>query len=73
MIESYYEFVVTYENRFYFSTSERSCPLTQTKKAKDLYQELCNRFPESEGWNVIVHKIVCYGHDTTLDFIKESI
>ena len=73
MVENHYEFIVTYENRFYFSTSVRTCPTTQPEKAKQLYNDLCTRFPESEGFNVLVEKIVCYGQQVTLDFIKDKI
>ena len=73
MVENHYEFIVTYENRFYFSTSERACPTTQRDKAKKLYKDLCERFPESEGFNVIVSKITCYGEDVTLKFATERV
>ena len=68
MVENHYEFIVTYENRFYFSTSERTCPTTQRDRAMQLYNDLCERFPESEGFNVIVNKITCYGEDVSLAF-----
>ena len=73
MVENHYEFIVTYENRFYFSTSERTCPSTQPDKAKRIYKDLCERFPESEGFNVLVSKITCYGQQVTLDFIKGDV
>lgn len=72
-MESYFEFNVSYEGRHYFATSPRSFPTCQPDKAKRFYTDLCERFPESEGFNVSVTAWECVGHPKTLEWIKEGI
>ena len=36
------------------------------------YTELCERFPESEGFEVSVTEWKCVGHQVTLQWIKEG-
>ena len=72
-MESYFEFNVAHEGRHLFATAPRSFPSCQPDKAKSFYSELCERFPENEGFSVSVTRWECIGHGVTLDFIKEGI
>ena len=72
-MESYFEFNVAFEGRHYFATASRSFPNTQKDKAMRFYKDLCERFPESEGFSVTVVEWECVGHHRTLDFIKEGL
>ncbi len=71
MVECHFEFIVTLNRRFYFSTSVRSCPTSRPDKARQLYNDLCERFPESEGFEVLVEEVTCYGTQRTLDFATD--
>lgn len=70
-MESYFEFNVAHEGKHVFATDSRSFPASQPGRAWRFYAELCERFPESEGFIVSVTKWECFGHPCTLEFIKE--
>ena len=69
-MESYFEFNVAYEGRHLFATAPRSFPSYRVDKAKRFYADLCERFPESEGFSVEVTKWECFGYPVTLDEIE---
>ena len=71
-MESYFEFNVAHEGRHLFATAPRSFPSCQPDKAKRFYAELCERFPESEGFSVSVTKWECVGYPVTMQWIKEG-
>ena len=56
----------------YFATAPRSFPACQPDRAKKYYTELCERYPESEGFTVSVTQWECIGHSVTLQWIKEG-
>ena len=69
-MESYFEFNVAYEGKHLFATAPRSFPSSLEGKAKQFFAELCERFPESEGFSVSVTEWKCYGHPVTLSWLK---
>lgn len=71
-MESYFEFNVAHEGRHLFATAPRSFPSCQPLKAKRFYFELCERFPESEGYSVSVTLLECVGHPVSLQWLKEG-
>ena len=72
-MESYYEFNVAWEGKHYFATAPRSFPNTRKDKAMQFYKDLCERFPEIEGFSVTVVEWECVGRHRTLDSIKEGL
>ena len=59
-MESFIEITVSKDGKFIFSTSPRSCPETSTKWT-DLYALFREKFPESEGYKIIVIDWHCSG------------
>lgn len=50
----YYEINVTYNNKHFFATADRS--ITNKDKLKEVYNTIKEKFPESEGYSVTVSK-----------------
>lgn len=70
-MESYFEFNVALNGHHLFATAPRSFPNTRRDEAKRFYKDLCEKYPEHEGYSVSVTEWVCVGYSRTLDFIKE--
>lgn len=49
-MESHYEINVSLNGRHFFATSPRSC--NNKIKAEELFDEISNRFPKEEGFEV---------------------
>ena len=50
----YYEIIVCKNGRHFFATAERSIPTLYD--LHEVYDILAGKFPESEGYQIIVHK-----------------
>lgn len=59
----YYEINVSKNGMHYFATAERS--LTEEAKALEVYWDLFNRFPASEGFKLMLSRNECIGRYIT--------
>jgi hypothetical protein len=63
----YYEINVSLNTQHFFATSERS--ISNMKDLKKIYNILKEKFPEEEGYKIIVTKWDKIGHSVDLDSI----